>query len=76
MAHYQVCVIKPDGYVALITEAICPDDRLAVLLAESMLGSDDVELWEYERKVVRLTGSKNLRSDHSSCLTRAEPSGR
>ena len=64
MAHYQVCVIQPDGYVVLVTDAICPDDRLAVLLAESMLGSDDIEIWEHERKVVRLNGLKNLESDH------------
>ncbi|UZE47596.1 hypothetical protein [Rhodopseudomonas sp. P2A-2r] len=54
--HYKVCSIDEHGNLTRETDVICRDDILATLIAQSMLGTEDIELWEYERKVAQFDG--------------------
>ena len=56
MAHYRVYCIGKDGRFIKATDVVCGDDGSAILAAESMLGSDSIELWEHERKVAQFAG--------------------
>ncbi|MDB5620168.1 hypothetical protein [Tardiphaga sp.] len=59
MAHYCVYFFDRDGHSIKVTDVIVKNDVYAILAARSLLGADDIEIWEHDRKVAEIAGLKD-----------------
>jgi hypothetical protein len=58
--EFRCYVINRDGHiVGQPTTADCDDDRAAVELAMQRFSGQDVEVWQLDRKVIRLVSGGN-----------------
>ena len=55
MAHYRVCTIGLDGHFLSVEEIECANDQKAIQKAQQAVDDRDVELWQGDRFIVRLS---------------------
>ena len=55
MAHYRVCTIGLDGHFLSVEEIECANDQKAIQKAQEAVDDRDVELWQGDRFIVRLS---------------------
>jgi hypothetical protein len=55
MAHYRVCTIGLDGHFLSVEEIECVNDQKAIQKAQQAVDDRNVELWQGDRFIVRLS---------------------
>lgn len=58
MAEYRVYVLGTDGHFIRSIEFLCPDDDRAKQCAKKLVVGQDIELWQGERRIERLSNAK------------------
>jgi hypothetical protein len=55
MAHYRACTVGLDGHYLSVEEIECANDQKAIHKAQQAVDDRDVELWQGNRFIVRLS---------------------
>ena len=55
MTYYRVYVIGTDGHFEKAHSLDCDDDEAAVEAAKQYVNGSDVELWQQNRRITRLS---------------------
>jgi len=55
MAHYRICTIGLDGHFLSVEEIECANDQKAIQKAQQAVDDRNVELWQGDRFIVRLS---------------------
>ena len=58
MPTYRVFLVDEDSHYKAGEVLECPDDQTALEHAEAYVDGSDVEVWEHERLVARLTAKQ------------------
>ena len=53
MAHYRAYLIGRDGRFYKAVDLICADDEAAKEAAKKLADSNDVELWQQDRRITK-----------------------
>ena len=68
MAEYRAYLVDSDGHFSEAVPLICADDAEAMEKAKPLAVGHDVELWQLDRKVLRLTKCQRRREQFRRSL--------
>jgi hypothetical protein len=55
MPKFPGNIISEDGHIQSFEALVCGDDNVAIAAAKRLVDGHDVELWQADRKVIKLT---------------------
>ena len=58
MPHYRAYTVGDDGSFIACIDLLCDNDEAAIEEAKRLLDGRAIELWQGERRVVRMEGSR------------------
>jgi hypothetical protein len=63
MTLYRAYCVDQDGHFIKANDIVADDDKAAIFAAGGFLGAHDIEIWERDRKVMRLGGLNSVRDE-------------